>query len=567
MFKRLNLALKISLIFVALIGAFAISLCLVVAHTLYSEAERTAESRQSIAIRTAATLIAHTIPGARIDWDGPLVRRMILPSLPDLSDHKLVDEISRISGGTATVFSYDKSKNDFVRVSTSVRKADGSRAIGTLLGNQGAVFAVVQKGETFTGQALILDVPYYTIYQPFFDGSGNVAGIIYGGVKRVEVTSVAESLIIMIGALSLAAVVVLSAIAYVATASMIVRPIRGLVTATRKMTDGELQIVVPGTTRGDEVGAIAGSVERLRASLTETEMMRRLQEVESAANAADVARRSAEAESFITRMSAVATGFTRASADVAEAARELATSADQAMRQARAVSGAAEQASANVQTVAASTEEMTASIREIGGQVNSASQISEAASAEAASTQAEVHVLAESAAKIGEVVALISQIASQTNLLALNATIEAARAGEMGRGFAIVAQEVKQLAAQTAKATDEIGSRIGEIQQATGRTVGSIERIVGTIDQIRTISATIASAVDQQGLATGEIALNTQRAAKGTDTVTTSISGVGHAAEVTGAASARLMGLSTGLSAQAASLQGEVADFVTKLRA
>jgi methyl-accepting chemotaxis protein len=567
MIQHMNLSLKIGLIFVGLIGVFAVSLCVVVGQTLYSEAARTAEARQSVAIRTAATLIAHALPTAQIEWDGPVVKRLVIPALPDLSDHRIVDEVSRITGGTATVFSYDKTKNDFVRVSTSVRKADGSRAIGTVLGNQGAVFAVVQKGETFTGQAIILDVPYYTIYQPFFDTSGNVAGIIYGGVKRVEVTSVAESLVWMIGAISLIAVLGLSGIAFLATGRMIVRPVRALVAATRAMTDGEFKIVIPSTARGDEIGAIARSVERLRASLAETEMMRRMQEDERAATAEEIARRSAEAETFITRMSAVATGFTRASADVADAARDLAASADEAAHQAQAVSDAAEEAAANVGTVAASTEEMSASIHEIGAQVKTALQISEAADAEAAKTQEEVHVLATSAAKIGEVVALISQIASQTNLLALNATIEAARAGEMGRGFAIVAQEVKQLAAQTAKATDEIGSRIGEIQQATDRTVGSIERIVGTIGQIRTISDAIASAVGQQGAATDEIAVNTQRAAEGTKVVTTSIGGVSHAANVTGKASARLMDLSTGLSTQAASLQGEVSDFVQKLRA
>ena len=68
--------------------------------------------------------------------------------------------------------------------------------------------------------------------------------------------------------------------------------------------------------------------------------------------------------------------------------------------------------------------------------------------------------MSQAADSIGDVIKLINTIAGQTNLLALNATIEAARAGESGRGFAVVAQEVKMLAAQTTKATGDIGEQI-----------------------------------------------------------------------------------------------------------
>ena len=53
----------------------------------------------------------------------------------------------------------------------------------------------------------------------------------------------------------------------------------------------------------------------------------------------------------------------------------------------------------------------------------------------------------------------------------LNATIEAARAGDAGKGFAVVASEVKALATQTAKATEDISTKIAEVQTSTSSAV------------------------------------------------------------------------------------------------
>ncbi|MFC7542661.1 methyl-accepting chemotaxis protein [Siccirubricoccus deserti] len=127
-----------------------------------------------------------------------------------------------------------------------------------------------------------------------------------------------------------------------------------------------------------------------------------------------------------------------------------------------------------------------------------------------------MRALAEGAGRIGEVVRLIGDIAGQTNLLALNATIEAARAGEAGKGFAVVASEVKALAAQTAKATEDIGTQITAMQAATAQAVATIRGIGETVDRSNAIAGQIAAAVDEQSGATAEIARSAATAAQET---------------------------------------------------
>ena len=141
------------------------------------------------------------------------------------------------------------------------------------------------------------------------------------------------------------------------------------------------------------------------------------------------------------------------------------------------VANASEDASNNVQSVASATEELASSVREISAQVQESNRIAASAVKQADQTDSRINALSQAADRIGDVIKLITSVAEQTNLLALNATIEAARAGEAGRGFAVVAQEVKALAAQTAKATDEIGIQIAGMQTATREAVGSIKMI------------------------------------------------------------------------------------------
>jgi len=368
------------------------------------------------------------------------------------------------------------------------------------------------------------------------------------------------------GGLALGLIVVLG-IAVIVTRAGIVRPLTALNASMTAMDKGDLDTTPPGQARRDELGAMARTLETFRQGLAEGA---RLRAAADAARAADMARLQRErkvVDSFQGKMVNLATSFVRSSGEVSEAAQSLSATAEETSRQAQVVTGAAEEAAGNVQTVAAATEEMAASVQEINAQVLRAAEVAREASGEIGAAEVEIRGLSEAAAGIEAVVGLINDIASQTNLLALNATIEAARAGEAGKGFAVVASEVKTLAGQTAHATQDISRRVELIQEATRRTVDSIARIVATITDMRNISANIASAVEQQGMATHEIAGNTSRAADGTQAVTENIFGVGRAAEMTGAASTQLMGLSGSLSEQAGDLQKEVQDFVRQLQA
>jgi methyl-accepting chemotaxis protein len=255
-----------------------------------------------------------------------------------------------------------------------------------------------------------------------------------------------------------------------------------------------------------------------------------------------------------------------AAGEVQQLSSAMSNNSTDTARQTTAAAAASNRASGNVETVAAATEELTASVSSITQQVARSAEIAARAADEARRTNQVVEGLASGTQKIGEVVTLIQNIASQTNLLALNATIEAARAGEHGKGFAVVASEVKALANQTAKATEEISAQVQTIQSATGDAVNAIQAIGATIAEIDEISGQISTAVDQQGLATREIAGSLQQAATGTREVNDNIASVSKASDEAGAAASKMHQAAAGLSSQSERLKAEVDGFLGSLR-
>ncbi|MBL8570449.1 MAG: globin-coupled sensor protein [Phreatobacter sp.] len=287
-----------------------------------------------------------------------------------------------------------------------------------------------------------------------------------------------------------------------------------------------------------------------------------------------MAERQQRGEALSTAIATFSSGVTERLARSEEAGSQLKVCAEaldvatqRSLGEVETVNDAARLTAGNVQAGAAATEQLSCSVREIGQQSTHSAEVARQAAADAAVVTEAISALARRADEIGEVVELINSIADQTNLLALNATIEAARAGEAGRGFAVVASEVKALAGQTAKATTDISTRIGQMQSATGEAVKRISDIAQVIDQLSSIAVSIASAVEEQTAATSDIARTMQDSSLNTQKVSSGVEQLSHVAAQVQSTGKDLSKARQSLTEQIGGLRAEIDTFLEKAKA
>jgi methyl-accepting chemotaxis protein len=343
-------------------------------------------------------------------------------------------------------------------------------------------------------------------------------------------------------------------------------PIQQMTDAMRRLADRDMTTLIPGVTRTDEIGGMAAAVQVFKDNMIRADALAEEQTADRVLREQRAAKLETLVHGFEQSVGVTIGHLETGATELEKTAQSLTGTAAQTDQQATTVAAAAEEASTGVQTVAAAAEELSASIAEISRQVAQSAKITGRAVDDTQRTDGIVRSLAEAAEKIGHVVGLIANIAGQTNLLALNATIEAARAGDAGKGFAVVASEVKSLATQTARATEEIGSQISQIQAATKEAVQAIQGITLTVEEVSTIATSIAAAVEEQGAATAEIARNVQQTAQAAQDVTVNITGVSRASGETGDAAALLLGAAGDLSIRANQLSAEINSFLSGVR-
>ncbi len=376
-------------------------------------------------------------------------------------------------------------------------------------------------------------------------------------INQMKIFAVLSTLVVLIG------VVFISLFA----SRKVSRPITQMAGAMNELAKDNFDIEIPGTERADEIGEMAASVQVFKENGMEAKRLRVEQEQAEQRAEEDKKRIMNDmADQFDSQVGGAIKSLAVAAEKLQGASRDMEGTASKTQESSASVAAAAEETSANAGTVASATEEMTASAQEISKQIADVASKAGMASNSANSTSQKVDELNSLAENIGTVVVAIKDIAEQTNLLALNATIEAARAGEAGKGFAVVADEVKKLATETSKKTQEIETRITEIQNATQDSVQAMQEIISNISDIDQASTGTASAVEEQNSVITEITRNISEVSDAAQQVASVIGSVQAAAGETGQASQMLKTSADDIAGLSGNLEKSVSSFLTQIR-
>ncbi|WP_141603657.1 methyl-accepting chemotaxis protein [Terrilactibacillus laevilacticus] len=256
---------------------------------------------------------------------------------------------------------------------------------------------------------------------------------------------------------------------------MILKPIRRLMFAAEKISQGDLTVDIE-TKSQDEIGKLSAAFNQMQDSLKE--LIYSIQEKASSLAAsseqltASTEEGRATSEEITNSIQEVATGTETQSGRIEESTEEMS------------------KAASHLEAITQSTLDLTSTSENAAKEIEKGDKTLHLTFDQMKTIQRTIQHLAETvemmteqSGKISEIVNYIDDISNQTHLLSLNAAIEAARAGEEGKGFGVVAAEIRKLAEQSSAATDRVRDVVTTIITETDDVSKSMKEGVQEVDK------------------------------------------------------------------------------------
>ncbi len=435
-----------------------------------------------------------------------------------LDNLEMLDNAKEIYNTELTIFLGD------VRLNTTIIQ-NGERLVGSKLDSKIAEKVLVQK-ENHTGHAQILGMPFITAYMPLINAEEEAIGVVFAGQDTKSAMEVSNRIVLLIIGFSGAILLLLLVLLYIVIRKIISKPLKKVVLAADKISEGDLDIVdfdfkIDNDTK-DEVAILGKSfremADRINEAITEIN------------NSAD---------------------------QVAIGSNQLSLAGQTLSQGATEQASAIEEITSSITQVAAQTKDNAKNSNEVnhlavglkGKTVLSNEQMKEMIEA--------MDEINEASSNIAKIIKLIDEIAFQTNILALNAAVEAARAGQYGKGFAVVAEEVKNLAAKSAAAAKETAAMIDKSIQKVDIGTEKANKTAHDLNSIAEDIIKVSQLIEGISIASNEQSVGIEQINKAIDEVAQVVHTNSATAEESAAASEELSG-------QAELLKQEVKKFNLK---